>query len=340
MKAKALICDEHQTFSYTDVVLPDPGLGDVLIRTLYSGVSIGTEFALIRKKLSRGPFPICTGYQAVGIVEEVGEDVSKFKVGDKVYYRDNKRIQLPNGEKVSGVAGTHCSLALVDTQTTHGLELLPEGIDDDEASLFVMPAVGLNGVDMANVRMGDSVVVHGVGLIGLGNVAFCSQRGAVVIAVDLNASRLDVARKLGADYVIDASIKDVQEEVENIAPGGADVVFEATGVPACIDTAFALCRKFGKFVYQGYYGEAPINFQFAVPHGKQLTTFFPCDDGLEPCRRAVLKNIAMGVLQWKHTLTHRVQAEDSANFYTAINKGQMEDVIGAVIRWPSDKGAD
>jgi 2-desacetyl-2-hydroxyethyl bacteriochlorophyllide A dehydrogenase len=335
MKAQALICDEWQIFSTTDVVLPDTGPEDVLIRTLYSGVSIGTEFALIRGKLSWGPYPICTGYQAVGIVEEVGDGVERFKPGDKVYYRDNRRIALPDGQEVSGVSGTHCSYALVDARSTHGLEHMPEGVADDVASMFVMPAVGLYGVDMANVRMGDTVVVYGVGLIGLGNVAFSSQRGAVVIAVDLDQRRLEIARKLGADYLIDASAADAAQEVEQIAPGGADVVFEATGIPACIDTAFTLCRQFGKFVYQGNYGAAPISFHFLVPHGKRLTTFFPCDDGLEPCRRAVLKNMALGVLQWEHTLTHWIEAEDSADFYTAINRGEGQGVVGAVIHWSS-----
>ena len=335
MKAKALLCDERQAFSTTDVVLPDTGPEDILIRALCSGVSIGTEFALIRGKLSWGPYPICTGYQAVGIVEEVGAGCDRFKPGDKVYYRDNRHIALPDGQTVSGVSGTHCSYALVNTRATHGLEHLPAGVADDVASLFVMPAVGLNGVDMANVRMGDTVVVHGAGLIGLGNVAFCSQRGAVVIAVDLDPRRLEIARKLGADYLIDASFQDVSQAVERIAPGGADVVFEATGIPACIDTAFTLCRKHGKFVYQGNYGAAPVSFRFLVPHGKRLTTFFPCDDGLEPCRRAVLKNMAQGVLPWEYTITHRIEAEDSAEFYTAINQGQAQDVVGAVIHWSS-----
>lgn len=290
---------------------------------------------LIRGTLHPGSYPICTGYQAVGIIEEVGDQVSKFKVGDKVYYRDNLSIKLPDGQTVSGVEGTHCSYALVDTQHTHGLELLPEGVAEDVASMFVMPAVGLWGVDIANVRMGDTVVVYGVGLIGLGNVTFCSQRGAVVIAVDLDQRRLDIARKLGADLLVDASAQDVQKEMEKIAPEGAYVVFEATGISACIDTAFALCRRYGKFVYQGHYGAAPISFDFRVPHGKRLTTFFPCDDGLEPCRRAVLKNMALGVLQWEHTLTHRLAAEESAEFYTAILERRAPDVVGAVIRWSS-----
>ena len=111
MHAKALICDENQSFSYADVALPDPGPEHLLIRALYSGVSIGTEFALIRNKIAGQQYPLCTGYQGVGVVEHVGEKVDAFKVGDKVYYRDNREgMQLPDGTKVSAAAGVHCSL--------------------------------------------------------------------------------------------------------------------------------------------------------------------------------------------------------------------------------------
>ena len=142
---------------------------------------------------------------------------------------------MPDGEEVSAAAGVHCSAALVNPKTTHGLELLPEGVPDDAASLFVMPAVGLNGVDTANPRMGDVVAVYGAGLVGLGVMAACSHRGCIVVAVDLEQSRLEVARKLGADYLINGATQNVVEELQKIAPEGADVVFESTGVPACVD---------------------------------------------------------------------------------------------------------
>ena len=165
MHAKALVSDENQNFSYADVILSDPGPEHILIRALYSGVSIGTEFALIRNKISTwGQYPICTGYQGVGVIEYVGGKVEGFKVGDKIYYRDNREgIHLSDGQEVSAASGVHCSAAVVNPQTTHGLELLPEGIAEDAASLFVMPAVGLNGVDTANPRMGDVVAVYGAG---------------------------------------------------------------------------------------------------------------------------------------------------------------------------------
>ena len=334
MHAKALVSDENQNFSYADVTLSDPGPEHVLIRTLYSGVSIGTEFALIRNKISWGQYPICTGYQGVGVIEQVGNQVGTFKVGDKVYYRENREgMQLAAGQQVSAVAGVHCSSAVVNSQTTHGLELLPEGVPDDAASLFVMPAVGLNGVDTANPRMGDVVAVYGAGLVGLGVTAACSHRGCIVVAIDLERNRLEVAKKLGADYLINGATKNVVEELHEIAPEGADVVFESTGVPGCVDPAIELCKPYGKFVYQGHYGTEPLCYRFAPPHTKRLTMFYPCDDGFEPCRRAVLKNMATGVLPWHHTITHRLESEESPTFYDAINNDSAKDVVGAVIRW-------
>jgi len=333
MEAKALVCDENQGFSLADVILPDPGPGQMVVQTWYSGVSIGTEFALVRKKLSWGPFPICTGYQAVGVIEHVGEKVDGFQAGDKVYYRDNFDIRFPGGRPVSAVTGAHSSHAVIDPDNTHGVALLPDGVAEDVASLYVMPAVGLNGVDMANPRMGDTVVVYGAGLIGLGVVAACAHRGCVVIAVDIEQARLDVARILGADYAINDSNQDVAAQVNEIAPKGADVVFESTGLPECIDPAIALCKPLGKFVWQGNYGAEPVSMDFLSPHGRRLTMFFPCDDGLAPCRRAVLKNMAKGALRWEQTITHRIDASDAPEFYDRINKGQGSDVIGAVIRW-------
>ena len=333
MHAKALICDENQKFSYADVILPKPDREDIVIRTLCSGVSIGTEFALIRNKISWGSYPLCTGYQGVGVVEHVGEDVRGFRVGDKVYHRHNREIQLTNGKNVSATSGAHCSAVVTQSTGTHGVALLPEGADEESASLFVMPAVGLNGVDMANPRMGDVVAVYGSGLIGLGVIAACSHRGCIVIAIDIASDRLEIAQKLGADYVINGSIQDVKAEVLKLAPEGADVVFEATGIPMCVGLAMELCKRHGKFIFQGHYGTNPLSYNYVVPHGKRLTTFYPCDDGFAPCRRAVIKNIAMGVLPWHHTITHRVLAEDSPELYDAINRGHANDVVGAVIRW-------
>ena len=83
---------------------------------------------------------------------------------------------------------------------------------------------------------------------------------------------------------------------------------------------------------QGNYGSAPLSMHFLPAHARRLTMVFPCDDGLAPCRRAVLKNMAMGVLQWHHTITHRVEAAKAPALYAAINAREA-NVLGAVIHW-------
>jgi 2-desacetyl-2-hydroxyethyl bacteriochlorophyllide A dehydrogenase len=333
MQAQALICDEKQAFSLQTVTLAEPGPNQIAIRTAYSAVSIGTEFALIRNKISWGPYPLCTGYMAAGIVEAVGAAIDNFRVGDRVYYRYGTGMTLPNGQKVSCASGAHCSHAVTDTTSNHCADHVPDGLGLDLASTFALPAVGLNGVDMANPRMGQLVVVHGAGLVGLGVVSAAANRGCVVVAVDLDAKRLEMARALGAEIVIDASKQDVPAEVKKLAPSGADVVFECTGLPQCVNPAIALCRVEGTFVFQGNYGAQPLPLNFLTPHGLRLKVFFPCDDGYRPCRRAVVRSMVRGALPWEKTITHRIRAAEAPELFTQINAGGHRDAGSILIQW-------
>ena len=332
MQAKALICDESQLFTLADVTLSDPTARQVVVRALCSGVSIGTEIRVVRNQINWGPYPLCNGYQAVGIVEYVGNDVDEFNVGEKVYYRDNQPMTLPDGQTVSPTLGTHASHALIDPNNTACLTLLPPGVGEDVASLFVMPGTGLQGVDMANVHVGDSVIVHGLGLIGLGVVAASRHRGAYIIAIDLDAQRLDIAHKLGADHLIDASQQDAKEAVQDLLGDGADIVFEATGVPACVDLAADLCKPEEKLVLIGNYGRAPLSYHFLPIHGKRLTVFYP-SDALPHHQIAVLRNMATDMLPWHHVITHHLAPAETPSFYTALNRGETKGVVGAVIKW-------
>jgi 2-desacetyl-2-hydroxyethyl bacteriochlorophyllide A dehydrogenase len=332
MKATALICSAKQEFSIQPVNLPEPAPNQIAIRSMYSGVSIGTEFALVRNKISWGPYPLCTGYMGSGVVATVGSAVTNFMVGDRVYYRCNDAMELAGGQKVSCVSGAHCSHAVLDPNTSHGAAHVIPGAGMDVAAMFVMPAVGLFGVDMANPRMGQKVVIHGVGLIGLGVVAACVHRGCEVIAVDISPRQLEMAKAFGADHLINGAQQNLAAEVRKIAPDGADAVFECTGLPQCINPAIALCRRDGSFIWQGNYGNAPVQMDFQASHGRRLRMFFPCDDGLEPCRRAVVRNMALGALKWDKTITHRVNAADAPGLFDRINKGD-QDIVGALVRW-------
>jgi L-iditol 2-dehydrogenase len=333
MNAQALICNAQQEFSLERVKLAELGSEDILVRTQISGVSIGTEFALIRNKLSWGPYPICPGYQAVGEVEKVGDDVTDFAPGDTVYYRTQKPFTLQDGAAVSPTCATHCSHAVIAPSDTHGPARLPDGVSAEAAGLFVMPSVALYGADMAGVSVGETVVVQGVGLIGLGSVAVCMLRGAKIIAVDVNAKRLELAKQLGASHLVNASEADPVQAVSEITGGGADVVIEATGETGLLDTAIQMARTNGKFIFQGNYGAGQMSLKFLEAHRRRLRAFFPCDDGYAPYRSAVMRMMQNGVLAFEKTITHRIAAGESADFYRAINRGEVKDVCGAIIQW-------
>ncbi len=335
MKATALVCAQDQRFSLLPVTLPAPGPGEVAIRTLFSGVSVGTEFALVRNKISWGPFPICTGYMGVGVVETAGEGAEAFRPGDVVYYRGGKDMELEDGTKVSAVSGVHCSHAVTAVGGLHGVAKVPEGVDPAVASTFVLPAVALHGVDKSCVRMGQAVLVHGCGPIGLGVVAMLAQRGCVVVAADLDEGRLAMARSFGASATLLGG-DGLAGRARPFFPAGADgfdAVFECTGLWPCIRPAIELCRLHGTFVWQGNYGAAPYPFEFLVPHGRQLEMKFPCDDGYAPCREAILRQMAAGLLPWDRTITHRVQAADAPVFFDRINRGAVPGLVVAVVDW-------
>ena len=304
----------------------------MLIRTHFSGVSVGTEFALIRNKISWGPYPLCTGYQSTGVIEQLGSEVEGYHLGDKVYVRGGDQMSLNDGTAVSMVSGTHSSHILRKVNTAHAFERLPEGVDMATASLFVMPSVGYAGVEMAQPGMGDIVVIYGCGMIGLGALAACAQRGCEVIAVDVNDKALKMAKIFGASHLINAKQQNVAEEVLKIAPAGADVVFECTGIVACVNPAIELCRGLGSFVWQGNYGDKPVPLNFGAAHVRRLKMFFPCDDGLFPCRRGVLKQMASGSLPWEKTITHRIDYTQAPGLYQELNHG-LSDAMGMVINW-------
>ena len=83
--------------------------------------------------------------------------------------------------------------------------------------------------------------------------------------------------------------------------------------------------------WQGNYGAEPVSMHFLSPHGRRLQMFFPCDDGLQPCRRAVIKNMAMGALRCERCITHRISYTEAPAMYARINGGDDTSTIVDVV---------
>ncbi len=338
LRGQALVAKEDGDFTLEDVITAPVGPTDIAVRIVRSGVSIGTEFAVLTGKLDWGSFPIVTGYMATGEVVGVGDLVTAYRVGDKVYVRRANGLSLVrDGTPLNCRFGTHSSVAVLDPSGDHGAAHLPEGVSLDVGAMFVMPAVGLYGVDRAGVAVGSRVVVIGLGLIGLGVVSAAARRGAVVIGIDPREQCRAIARDFGAAEVLGTAVAESADAVgavlELTEGRGADYVFESTGRRDCIDPAIKMCGRFGCLVWQGNYGMGQIDFNFLEAHYRGLRMVFPCDDGFRPFREASLHAVAMGTMAWERVITHRLSYREVASFYSEVFRGGGRDVIGAVVDW-------
>jgi 2-desacetyl-2-hydroxyethyl bacteriochlorophyllide A dehydrogenase len=245
------------------------GPREVRIRALLSAISHGTELNLYRGTSAfaervfdrelrafvapdppRPTYPATLGYELVGRVAEIGADVTEFRPGELVH------AGAPHGDE-----------AVIDVdvsaRSTYPLVRLPEDTDaPSERWLFVsLGAVALVAVHDARIKLGDHVVVIGLGAIGLLVVQMARMAGAArITTVDPVAARRDLALGLGADAALDpfAARDGAGAESKRLGGRGADVAIETSGVTAGVHDAMAAAGLGGRVVLLGFYqGGAP-----------------------------------------------------------------------------------
>ena len=249
---------------------PAPGRGEVMLRVTRVGlcgtdVSEYTAGPMMTPLETRHPNsgvlgPVVLGHEFIGVVESDGE---RFGAGDRV----------------AAGAGVWCGTCawcergqtnLCQSYWTYGLSAdggltqhltVPEAmlhpiaphVADDNAALAQPLAVGLHAVDRSRVRPGDVVVVHGAGAIGSFVIAGLKAAGAgAIVAVDIDAGRLETAAKLGADVTVDASSTDPLDVLRELTGSAlADVSVEASGVPDGLTRVQRLTRRGGTVLLVG-----------------------------------------------------------------------------------------
>jgi alcohol dehydrogenase len=213
------------------------------------------------------------GHEAVGTVEEVGSGVKNVKVGDHVlvscitacgscrFCREGRYGQCLGGggwilgHLIDGTQAEYVRVPFADTSTYP----VPDGVSDEEVLMLadIAPTGYEVGVLNGAVRPGDVVVVVGAGPIGLSAIMGARLFSpAHIVAVDLADSRLEAAKRFGADTIVNAGREDVLAVVRDLTEGlGADVAIEAVGVPATFEQCATLVRPCGRVANVGVHGE-------------------------------------------------------------------------------------
>lgn len=267
-------------FVIREYPLRDAAPGEVLVRVAMSTICRSDIHSYEGRRPN--PCPGILGHEIIGVVEQIGEGIDKdmrgdsIRVGDRVtwteYFYDGPSYQrdiLDMPQKSPGVRkyghdrvdedphflGGFAEYCYIVPGT--GILKLPDELSDEEATpLNCGVATMISVTEAAEIEMGDVVVIQGLGLLGLYGCAMAKARGArTVIGLDTVAQRLEIARRFGADHVIDVGATDEAEVVKAVCalapPDGVDVVIEVCGVPEVIPGGLAMLRTGGRYVLGG-----------------------------------------------------------------------------------------
>jgi propanol-preferring alcohol dehydrogenase len=241
-----------------EVPVPEPGPGQVLVRIEASGIC-HTDIHAARGDWPVTPTaPFIPGHEGVGIVTEAGVGATTHRVGD--------RVALPWLGHACGTC-RHCVSGwetLCEAQQNTGYSIdggyaeyavaddryavaVPSGVSAFEAAPLTCAGVTTyKAVKVSGARSGDLVSVIGIGGLGHLAVQYAAIAGATVVGVDVHPDKLDLAKRLGATYTVDATVEDPAERIQ--ALGGADVAIALAVDPGSITRAFASLRLGGRLV--------------------------------------------------------------------------------------------
>src|SRR5438552_1631923 len=245
MNTRQAVISEPYKVQVREVNLPDPGEKQILVRTVASAVSAGTELAVYTgthqwlkdPNLPDWKFPFRPGYSAAGTVVAAGFGVIGLKPGDRVSY-----------------PGNHAAAELLTLGHERGrLWRLPPNLDAEKAATACVARYGFGASIRAGLTLGRSAAVLGLGVIGQFALRCLSAAGAwPVVGIDAVKMRRAAALAAGADHVIDPSAGDARQQLAAfLGTRGAELVADATGVPDAVPMAMSLACDGGQVVVVG-----------------------------------------------------------------------------------------
>ncbi len=339
-------------FGIEDVEKPRAGVGEAVVRVTLTTIC-GTDLHIVR-----GEFPVKSGlvigHEHVGTIEELGLGLEGFNVGDRVLVGaitpcgqcgaclSGHLSQCGHGGGYEAMGGWRLGNTLNGAQAEYvripyaqaNLAKIPDELSDEQVVLLAdIASTGFSGAEAGRVRLGDSVVVFAQGPIGLCSTAGAKLMGAsLIIGVDGDETRLALAKKMGADVVIDYRNEDVVARVKSLTGGGVDVAIEALGTQETFEQALRCLRPGGTLSSLGVYSG-----KLSMPHealsaglGDHRIVTTLCPGGKERMRR-LMELVRGRRVDLTPLLTHSFSLDDIQAAYALFGERQ-QGVIKVAIR--------
>lgn len=249
-----------------DVPSPEPGVGDVLVRVAACGVchsdlhlALG-EWELLRPITK---LPLILGHEVTGTIAAIGEGVAGLSVGDRVgvpwlhttcgecEYCRSGRETLCGKQQITGCTVDGGYAELIKAKASHTVKVPDELSFEDAAPLLCAGLTVHNAMKRSAIVEGQWIAIFGVGGLGHLAVQLAKANKARVIAVDVSDDKLDLARDLGADAVINVAGGQAHKDIKKASGGGAHVVMVTSGSRAAYETGLRSLRKGGTLAIVG-----------------------------------------------------------------------------------------
>ena len=264
MKAMVLY-SRTQRLELEEKPIPEPGPDEALVQVMACGIDT-TDWKILDGFAYIPKLPIVLGHEIAGIVAKVGSQVTDFKPGDRViaynYFYCGKctfctarREQLClDMSGLLGILERDGGYAEYTTMLARQLVLVPESVAWPDAAVCCDAGItAVHGIDRGGVTAGETVLVIGVGGVGGIAVQLSKVAGARVIAVDITEPKLDWARRMGADVVLNSTDTEIPQAVRGLTGGlGVDCVLDVVGVEQTVTDGMDSLRHGGRLVLVGY----------------------------------------------------------------------------------------
>jgi 2-desacetyl-2-hydroxyethyl bacteriochlorophyllide A dehydrogenase len=327
---KALVLEAYNKFDFKDVANPVINDDEVLVEVKAVGIC-GSDVHGMDGSTGRRIPPIIMGHEASGQIISTGKDVDGWKSGDRVtfdstiyklddWFTLNGHYNLSDNRMVLGVSCTEFkrdgAFAQYVAIPQHILHRIPENVTFEQAALVEPVAVALHAVNLSGIKLNDTVVVFGAGMIGLFIIQLLKQAGCKVIAVDILEEKLSMANKAGADVILNSKSDDITTQIRKHSNNrGADAAFEAVGISTTINSAIGSLRKGGSLVLVGNLSPT-IEFPLQKVVTREITVKGSCAiNGEYP---AVLELISKGIIDVDSLISNVVPLSEGANYFNKL----------------------
>jgi 2-desacetyl-2-hydroxyethyl bacteriochlorophyllide A dehydrogenase len=262
---KAAVLEKPEVMKITSVPVPEIGDDDVLIKVKLTGIC-GTDWSIFTGKYSADRLPLIPGHESCGTIEQVGRNAKGLQVGDKVtadinmscghcfFCRKGQKLLCPDFVQLGiHIHGTYAEYVKAPWTQVHKI---PEKMSFMEGAFIEPVSCCVHSAKAMNAELGSSVAILGCGL-GILHGALARLRAcAPVIVIGTNERRLEIAKRMGADHVVNPKKVDPVAEVKRLTGGrGADYVLESVGTIATYEQAFQMVRPGGQVSAFGITGD-------------------------------------------------------------------------------------